>query len=87
MVRSRCRTQGFNYIDLPNGLSEMNGTLVFNRNRLQVQKLTARTGGGLLDLGGFITYDRGIAFNLTASGRNIRIRYPAGVSSRWRTRT
>jgi translocation and assembly module TamB len=77
----RVQNAGFNYIDLPNGLSEVNGTLAFNRNRLQVQKLTARTGGGLVDLGGFITYDRGIAFNLTASGRDIRIRYPAGVSS------
>lgn len=77
----KVQNAGFNYIDLPNGLSEVNGSLVFNRNRLQVQKLTARTGGGLVDLGGFITYDRGIAFNLTAKGRDIRIRYPAGVSS------
>ena len=77
----RVQNAGFNYIDLPNGLNDINGTLVFNSNRLQVQKLTARTGGGLLDLGGFILYDRGIAFSLTASGRDIRIRYPAGVSS------
>lgn len=69
------------YIDLPNGLSDLNGTLSFNQDRLQVQQLTARTGGGLLNLGGYITYDRGIAFNLTASGRDIRIRYPEGVSA------
>ena len=31
---------------IPNGLSDMNGTLVFNEDRLQVQTLTATTGGG-----------------------------------------
>ncbi|MEI9981505.1 MAG: hypothetical protein WDN23_21440 [Edaphobacter sp.] len=31
---------------IPNGLSNMNGTLVFNDDRLQVQSLTATTGGG-----------------------------------------
>ena len=31
---------------VPNGLSNMNGTLVFNEDRLQVQTLTATTGGG-----------------------------------------
>jgi len=69
------------YIDMPNGLSGVNGTMVFNQDRLQVESLSARSGGGVLDLGGFITYDRGIAFNLTAHGRDIRIRYPEGVSS------
>ena len=31
---------------VPNGLSNMTGTLVFNDDRLQVQSLTATTGGG-----------------------------------------
>ena len=31
---------------VPNGLSNMNGTLVFNDDRLQVQSLSATTGGG-----------------------------------------
>jgi len=67
--------------DLPNGLSEINGRLNFNQDRLQVQELRARTGGGMLDLGGFITYGHGLGFSLTAQGRDIRIRYPQGVSS------
>ena len=69
------------YIDMPNGLSGINGTMIFNQDRLQVESLSARSGGGLLSLGGFITYERGIAFNLTGHGRDIRIRYPEGVSS------
>ncbi len=30
------------YLDLPSGLSDMNGSLVFNKNRLQIENLTAR---------------------------------------------
>jgi translocation and assembly module TamB len=72
---------GASLIDLPNGLSEMNGTLVFNQNRLQIQSLTARSGGGALKLGGFIAYSRGVHFDLAVAGNDIRLRYPAGVSS------
>lgn len=72
---------GISYVDLPNGLSNINGTLVFTQDRLLVQKLTARTGGGDLQLGGFISYDRTLNFSLTARGTDIRMRYPPGVSS------
>lgn len=69
------------FVDLPNGLSEINGTLSFDQNRLRVQKLTAKTGGGNLVLGGYVTYSNGLFFDVTATGRDIRIRYPEGVSS------
>ena len=64
---------------LPAGLGDINGSLVFNRDRLEVEHLTARTGGGLVTFGGFITYGRTIGFNLTANGTDIRFRY-AGIS-------
>ncbi|AXC15187.1 hypothetical protein ACPOL_5943 [Acidisarcina polymorpha] len=67
--------------DLPNGLSQMNGTLVFDQDRLTVQQLSAVTGGGRLQIGGSITYQQGIYGDLTATGKDIRIRYPQGVSS------
>ena len=38
------------YVDLPNGLSNINGVLAFNRNRLQIRELTAVAGGGQLKL-------------------------------------
>jgi len=69
------------YIDLPNGLSNINGVLAFNQDRLQVQELTAVTGGGRLKLGGSVSYAQEIVFNLTAEGHDIRLRYPEGISS------
>jgi translocation and assembly module TamB len=32
-------------------------------------------------LGGFITYSQGLGFNLTATGKELRLRYPPGVST------
>ncbi len=70
---------GLSMIDLPTGLGDINGSLIFNRDRLEVEHLTARTGGGLVTFGGFITYGRTVGFNLTANGNEIRFRY-AGIS-------
>ena len=59
---------------IPNGVSSLNGTLVFNEDRLEVENLTAMTGGGQLKLGGFLTYRNGIYADLTASGDVVRVR-------------
>lgn len=72
---------GLSLIDLPNGLSEIKGTLVFNQNRLYIRSLTARTGGGDLKLGGFIAFSQGLYFDLAATGTDVRLRYPPGVSA------
>ena len=67
--------------DFPNGLSQMNGTLNFDQDRLDVKSLTATSGGGKIQLGGFITYQQGLYGDLTATAKDVRIRYPQGVSS------
>ena len=59
---------------IPNGLSALNGTLVFNEDRLEVANLTATTGGGQLKIGGFLTYRNGIYADLTATGDVVRVR-------------
>ena len=70
------------YLDLPSGLSQMNGTLVFNQSRVQIESLTARTGGGSVTLGGFAMLQNGrLAFDLNAHGEGVRLRYPPGISS------
>jgi len=67
--------------DLPNGLSQLHGTLAFNQNRLEVQTLTAMSGGGLLKVSGSLAYQHGIYADLSVTGNGIRIRYPQGISS------
>jgi translocation and assembly module TamB len=70
------------YAGLPSGLSEMNGTLAFTQDRVHIEQLTARSGGGLLDLKGDVTnYNRQLNFNLIGTGKEVRLRYPPGVSS------
>ncbi len=59
---------------IPNGISSLNGTLVFNEDRLEVEDLTAMTGGGLLKIGGFLTYQSGIYADMTATGDVVRVR-------------
>lgn len=67
--------------DFPNGLSQLNGTLEFDQDRLQVKSLTGTTGGGQVSVGGYVTYQQGIYADLNATGKDIRIRYPVGISS------
>ncbi|HEU5404050.1 MAG TPA: translocation/assembly module TamB domain-containing protein [Terriglobales bacterium] len=82
-IRGRIQiTNGsISYVDLPNGLSNINGTMFFSEDRLQVRSITAHTGGGDLNITGFITYSNGLTFNLVAQGKDIRLRYPPGVSA------
>ena len=67
--------------DIPNGLSQLHGSLEFNQNRLEVRSLTAMSGGGLLSVAGYLAYQNGLFADLTVTGNQIRIRYPQGVSS------
>ncbi|HEY7616251.1 MAG TPA: translocation/assembly module TamB domain-containing protein, partial [Terriglobales bacterium] len=70
------------YVDLPSGLSEMNGSLSFNHDRVQIDTLTARSGGGAVVLGGYATlHDRRLTFDVTIHGEGVRLRYPPGISS------
>jgi len=58
-----------------NGLSNLNGTLVFNEDRLDVTSLTGMTGGGQLKIGGYLAYQKGVFADLTATGDVVRVRY------------
>jgi len=70
------------YRDLPSALSEMNGSLLFNQDRLEIENLTAHVGGGLVTFGGYATaYNRQLNFDLTLRTQDLRLRYPPGVSS------
>ncbi len=76
------KNAAINYAGLPSGLSELSGSLNFTRDRIHIDQLAGRTGGGTLDLKGDATYfNHQMNFNLTAVGKDVRLRYPPGVSS------
>jgi translocation and assembly module TamB len=71
-----------NYAGLPSGLNEMNGSVRFTRNQMHIVQLAGKTGGGTIDLQGDANrYNGQLNFNLTAIGKEVRLRYPPGVSS------
>ena len=80
--RIEVRDTSVSHDDFPSGLSALNGELVFDRNRIQIERLTGATGGGIVALTGSATYQKGtLALDLGASARDVRLRYPPGVSS------
>ena len=68
--------------NVPNGLSGLNGTVKFERDRATIQKLTAHSGGGDLSLQGFVTFagDGPPVYRLEANADNVRLRYAGGIS-------
>jgi translocation and assembly module TamB len=71
------------YGTLPNGLSKLKGTLLFEGNRASLENMTAESGGGSVKLGGLLTWARenGLGGQLEAVLSGVRVRYPEGVST------
>ena len=69
--------------DLPNGLDQANGVILFDRNRASVDSLSATTGGGQVTIqkGSFVGF-RGPAllYRVQAAADHVRYRSPEGVS-------
>ncbi len=80
--RMELKKANLNMIDVPNGLTNANGLIIFDGSRATIQNLTAESGGGKIKAGGFISYNGGsLAFRLNATATEVRIRYPEGVST------
>ena len=67
--------------DLPNGVDNASGTILFDRRRATVQQLTAETGGGQVTFGGFLEFGDALVYRLQAHARRVRVRYPQDVST------
>jgi len=69
--------------DLPNGMDQANGVILFDRNRATIQTLSAVSGGGQVtfESGSFVGF-RGAAlvYRLQATARQVRYRSSDGVS-------
>ncbi len=79
--RATVRDAAAMYADFPIGLSKLSGDMLFDKNRLVFDRLTAQSGGGQLALSGSVTYGEGpLRYEVTAATGQVRIRYPAGMS-------
>ena len=67
--------------DLPNGIDNASGTILFNLNRATIQTLTAETGGGTIDITGFLEFDSDLIYRLQAQATGVRVRYPQDLST------
>jgi translocation and assembly module TamB len=67
--------------DLPNGVDNANGAVIFDRNRATIEKLTAETGGGKITFTGFIGFGSTLVYRLQAVADKVRVRYPEDVST------
>ncbi len=69
--------------DVPNGIDEANGVILFDRNRATIQSLMATTGGGkvIFQPGSFLGF-RGatVTYQLQAEAQDVRYRSPDGIS-------
>jgi len=67
--------------DVPNGIDNASGVILFDRNRATIDRLTAQTGGGTVSLGGFLEFGEPLIYRLRADVKQVRVRYPEDVST------
>ncbi|MFN7998910.1 MAG: translocation/assembly module TamB domain-containing protein [Bryobacteraceae bacterium] len=77
----KLQNASFNMMGVPNGLSNANGTIVFNGTEARIENLEGESGGGKVTLAGFVAYGGDTTnFRLQATGRHVRVESSAGVS-------
>lgn len=80
--KMRISNASFFLRDFPNGIDKAEGAVTFERNRVNIQKLTGRTGGGQFEVSGFLGLNQNeVSYRLQARAANVRVRYPEGVST------
>jgi translocation and assembly module TamB len=80
--RMQVQNASLNIVDFPNGISNANGTILFTGDRATIEKLTGETGGGKVELSGFVSYQGDTTvFQVEAAAAQVRVRYPEGVST------
>ena len=60
--------------DVTNGIDNANGTVLFNRNRATIDKMTAEINSGSISLGGFVEFGSPLIYRLRAGAQQVRLR-------------
>ncbi len=80
--RMQVQNAALSIVDFPNGISNANGVVLFSGSRATIEKLSGETGGGKVDISGFVSYPEDeLIFQLNGSATQVRVRYPEGVST------
>jgi translocation and assembly module TamB len=78
--RMEFKNASFYMNDVPNGVDNASGAILFNRNRATIETLTAETGGGRISFRGFLEFGDTLIYRLQADVNQVRMRYPEDVS-------
>jgi translocation and assembly module TamB len=79
--RMEIRNGAARYTGFANGLSSVNAALVFNGDRATIQNFSGESGGGQVNMSGFVALTGGtIAFRLQARTTGVRLRFAEGAS-------
>jgi translocation and assembly module TamB len=67
--------------DVTTGIDNANGSVLFNRNRATIDKLTADVASGTVSLGGFVEFGSPLIYRLQAKVQQVRLRLPVDLST------
>jgi translocation and assembly module TamB len=80
--RLQLQNASFNMLDLPNGISNANGSVAFNGTEAMIQNITGESGGGKITLAGFVAYGGPeMQFRVLATANRVGISAPEGVTT------
>jgi translocation and assembly module TamB len=80
--RMEMRNASLRHRDFSNGLSQMNGVLRFSDRQVNIEQLTASSGGGTLQFRGMAEHSQEQwSYRLDTEVEHVRFRYPEAVSS------
>ncbi len=80
--RLQLQNASFNMMGVPNGLSNANGTVVFNGTEARIETLTGESGGGKISMTGFVAYGGPqMNFRLQTTAAGVRVSASSGVTT------
>ncbi len=79
--RMAFQNASFSLREIPNGLDKVNGTILFDRTRANIESFSAESGGGNISVSGYVGFGAELSYQLAAQLNQVRVRYPEGISS------
>lgn len=78
--RLELHSTSLTYASFPNGISNANGTVLFNGATASIRNITADSGGGKISLNGFLGFTDTLRFGVRAGVKKVRVRFQQGIS-------